>query len=328
MRRLIRFFFFGMLSLAAVGIAGLAWMFNVRPGLDRYEAHLLPIGLVGPGLHAAWYGTTAVLLSDGKSSLFIDPFFTRPGGWPELIRNRPIAPDETLIQQWLEKSGISQLDAVIVSHSHYDHSMDAGVVARLTGARLLGSESTANVGRGSGLPEHRIRVLSAGEKTIMGEFTITLIESRHAGATGGRPLGDITEPLVPPARYTQYRQGGSFAVLVEHPLGNVLHHGSAGWLPGMMGSSKADIVFLGIAAISDINEYLAEVVDAAGATRVIPTHWDDFTRPLDLPLLPLPYGVDLDGFFEDTGRLRPGIKLQTLRPGQVALLYPSAVTPP
>ncbi|MGH8561641.1 MAG: MBL fold metallo-hydrolase, partial [Nevskiales bacterium] len=254
---------------------------------------------------------------------FIDPFFTRPGGWPSLMRNRPIAPDETLIRQSLEQVGIRRLDAVVVTHSHYDHSMDAGVVARLTGATLLGSESTANVGRGSGLGENQIRVATPGMPMRFGGFSITFLESRHAGATGGRPVGDITQVLKPPARYTDYRQGGTFSILIEHPLGSVLHHGSAGWLPGMLEGRRADVVFLGIAAAPALDEYFAQVVDPVGASRVIPTHWDDFTRPLDAPLLPLPFGVDLDGFFTDAAQLRPQLKVLTLEPGRRVLLFPA-----
>jgi hypothetical protein len=33
-------------------------------------------------------------------------------------------------------------------------------------------------------------------------------------------------------------------------------------------------------------------VRAVGAKRVIVIHWDDFTRPLDEPMLPLPHLLD------------------------------------
>jgi L-ascorbate metabolism protein UlaG (beta-lactamase superfamily) len=322
--KLIRYFFFGILLLAALATAGLVWMFSVRGGLERYQAHRYPDSTPadGPQLSAAWFGTTAVLLSDGESAVFIDPFFTRPGGWARLMLNRPIAPDAALIAQWLEKAGVKRLDAVVVTHSHYDHSMDAGLVAQLTGAVVIGSASTANVARGSGLPEMQIRIATPGAPLRYGNFTLTLLDSRHAGATGGRPTGDITQPLMPPARYTDYRQGGTFGVVIEHALGTVVHHGSAGWRDGMYRGRRADVVFLGIAALRDTENYLAQVTDPLGATRLIPTHWDDFTRPLDAPLRPLPFGVDLDGFFADTARLRPPLRVLTLEPGRRVVLFP------
>ena len=53
--------------------------------------------------------------------------------------------------------GVDRLEAVLPVHTHFDHAMDSAVVAERTGALLVGGESTANVGRGHGLPEDRIR---------------------------------------------------------------------------------------------------------------------------------------------------------------------------
>jgi L-ascorbate metabolism protein UlaG (beta-lactamase superfamily) len=57
---------------------------------------------------------------------------------------------------------VCQLEAVIALHTHYDHAMDSAVVVDLTGARLVGSESAANIGRGHGLPADRMVVATPG----------------------------------------------------------------------------------------------------------------------------------------------------------------------
>jgi L-ascorbate metabolism protein UlaG (beta-lactamase superfamily) len=49
-------------------------------------------------------------------------------------------------------------------HTHFDHALDAAVVADRTGAVLVGGESTANIGRGHGLAEDRIRVVTPGSR--------------------------------------------------------------------------------------------------------------------------------------------------------------------
>lgn len=315
-----------LVLLAAVIGCALSWAFLLRPGMDQVAAHRYPDPtpkqLVAPALYATWFGTTSVLLSDGEHAVMIDPFFTRPAGFVRMLANQPIAPDETLIKHWLDKEGIKKLDAVLVSHSHYDHAMDAGVVAKFTGAPLLGSSSTAFIGRGAGLPVTQLKVIKPEQEMKYGPFTITFIRSKHAGATGGAPIGDITEPLVPPARYLDYKQGGTYAILVQHPRGTVMLHGSAGFVPGEMQDRKADVVFLGIAIRGNMEDYLRETVDAVGATRVIPTHWDDFTLPLDEPLQPFPVGLRFNAFFEDMARLRPDVKVLTLEAGRRVVLFP------
>ncbi len=306
-----------LVILILAGIA--AWLLWLRPQRDLalIEQHHAAPATPRPGeLTARWYGTTALLLSDGEQALMIDPFFSRPPGVLPMMRNALIEPDEALIKQWLARAGVTHLNAVLVSHSHFDHSMDAGVVARDTGALLIGSESTANVGRGAGLDEAQIRVIQPQQPITVGRYTIRFFESRHAGATGGRPTGDITAPLVPPAHYLDYRLGGAYSILIDHPAGSVLHHGSAGYVEGALRGQHADIVFLGAALIGDLPKYLHETVDAVGAKQVVLTHWDDFTRGLDQPLRPMPLVVNLAPVFDYVERERRDLNVVTPVLGQ------------
>ncbi|ROH93602.1 MBL fold metallo-hydrolase [Stagnimonas aquatica] len=301
--------------LPALGLllaAGLAVLYSYRPGMAEYQRHRVAAAPIPAGaLTATWLGVTAVLLRDGEHALLVDPFFSRPEGLLPLALNRRIAPDEARIRAWLTRLGVSKLDAVLVSHSHYDHAMDAGLVARLTGAQLLGSASTANLGRGAGLPEAQLTVIAPGQNYRFGDFELHFVESRHAGATGGAPTGEIDAPLTPPAHYLDYKLGGTYSILVAHPQGRVLLHGSAGTLPGALRGERADLVFLGVALIDDLDAYLADVVDAVGAKRIVPSHWDDFSRPLEEPLRPFPVVVRLDRFFAAMREGHPDLRVET-----------------
>src|SRR6478735_4913987 len=88
------------------------------------------------------------------------------------------------------------LDDVVPVHTHYDHALDSAVVAEMTDALLVGGESAANIGRGHGLPEERIRVATPNEPMTYGAFTITVVESHHCPPD--RSPGTIDEPVVPP----------------------------------------------------------------------------------------------------------------------------------
>jgi len=312
-----------LLALAAIALVGgtLLWQWpRDRGALDALALPQLQASTSTSGLTISHWGVSAVLISDGTTSLFVDPFFSRPEGLVALARNAVIPPDPQKIQRGLSAAGVDQLAAVLISHSHYDHAMDAGIVANLTGATLVGSESTLNIGRGAGMAPAALSLAVPGQAQVFGDFRVTFIPSRHAGATGGKPTGDITQPLRPPARYLDYKLGGAWSILIEHPHGNILHHGSAGWLGGALGRFQADTVLLGVALVDELDSYLQQTVDAVGATRVIPVHWDDFTRPLTAEVRPMPVVVDLPGFFAQISSLRPELSVVTLPIGQPAWL--------
>ena len=122
-------------------------------------------------------GTSTLLFSDGETDWMVDGWFSRFG--PVELMMNPIGPDLDAISKGLQRNEVDRLAAVIPVHSHFDHAMDAPEVAKRTGAILLGSESTANIGRGWGLPESQIRVTRDREAHQFGKFTITLIETNH-----------------------------------------------------------------------------------------------------------------------------------------------------
>ena len=237
-------------------------------------------------------GTSTLLFSDGDTAWMTDGWFTRPG--PLSLFLGSIEPDLAAIERGLARNQVERLAAVFVFHSHFDHAMDAPEVARRTGAVLLGSESTANIGRGVGLREDQIRVVRDREPLRYGRFTLTPIESRHFQfpdpRIAERALGDpeIREPLVPPVAVFDYKLGKAYALHVRHPLGSFLIQASAGFEPGGLAGLDADVVFLGVGGLGSQSDayredYWRETVDAVGPSRLIPIHWDSLTGPIEGP---------------------------------------------
>ena len=245
---------------------------------------------------ATFFGTSTLLFSDGETDILIDGFFSRPGFF-DLAFNK-IEPDTELIDGVLSNAGIDQLAAVVVVHSHYDHAMDAPEVAKQTNAILVGSESTANIGRGWGLSESQILVPDNEQPISFGDFTIRLIPSRHVPRVDRLGIdGELEQPLVPPVRFTDYKEGVSYSIFLEHPQINILIQASAGYVPGALDPYQADVVFLGVAGLSKQSEqygqlYFDEVVKATEAKIIVPIHWDNFTLSLERPLKALPRLVD------------------------------------
>ncbi|WP_158590529.1 MBL fold metallo-hydrolase [Noviherbaspirillum cavernae] len=287
-----------LLALCIIAAAGLAYLLHRHPSLQPYDALRWQGGpAVSPELKVVFLGVSTVLLDDGETAILTDGFFSRPGKLQTFLGQ--VAPEDDAIARGLQRSGItemkSRLAAVIPVHSHYDHAMDAPEVARRTNALLVGSESTANVGRGWGLPESQIRIANMREPMRFGRFTVTLFPSQHAptGFTGGR----IEAPLKPPIRAADYKEGQSYAVLVQHEKKSLLINGSAGFEPGALKDVRAAVVMLGIGSLGtrsdDYREaYWRETVATVQAKRVIPIHWEDFWLSSDEPMKPMPPPLD------------------------------------
>ena len=307
MKRFFKWLAIVVVVLLAVSAAGLAWMLQQHPSLLPYSvlAWKTDKAPATAPLRVTFLGVATLLLDDGETALLTDGFFSRPDRMKSFLGK--VEPDLDNIARGLARAGIAlkdqapgpgrsgQLAAVIPLHSHYDHAMDAPEVAKRTGAVLLGSESTANVGRGWGLPDAQIRVAKLGQPMQYGRFTITLYPSLHAptGFTGG----EIAQPLVPPVRASEYKEGQSYAMLVQHDGRSLLITGSAGFVPGALKGVKAEVVLLGIGTMGQRTDahrqdYWREVVQTTGAKRVIPIHWDDFWLPADQPMQPLPPPLD------------------------------------
>ena len=267
-----------------------------RPDLSAYS-DLFDVPRATGDVSVRFAGVSTLLLDDGTSAVLTDGFFSRPS----LLRVGlgRVAPDGARIDAALARLAPSRVEAVVPVHGHFDHAMDSAVVAQRTGAVLAGSGSAANVGRGAGLPEDRLHVVTPGEPTTYGGWTLTFVVSDHCPPD--RFPGTIDEPVRPPVKASAYRCGEAWSILVSHASGRrALVQGSAGFVPGSLDGHRAEVAYLGVGQLGVLDEaylvdYWTHTVRAVGASRVVLTHWDDFFRGLDAPQRALPYaGDDLD----------------------------------
>lgn len=287
-------------ALAALGVVVLAGVIFLGVKLQE-RADIEELGwpqadaVVQPddSVTVTWLGVTSLLFDDGETQILIDGFFTRFGLTKFLFGD--IESDVPNINLVLSEYRITRLAAIIPVHSHFDHAMDVGVVANRSTAVVLGSESTANIARGARLPVHQYQILADGETRQFGDFTITLIASRHAPVADGKSAyfpGSITEPLRQPADVGEWKQGVSYTVVLAHPRGTALVQGSAGFIPDKLSGIEADVVMLGIGGLAGLGarytrKYWRQTVSITNATRVYPLHYDDFNRPFgDVVLFP------------------------------------------
>ena len=242
-----------VLCLLLGGVFAWLLLFYKSPPVDPAWALSGSAEIPAGAVTVRFTGTSTLLFSDGETRWMVDGWFSRPGPF-ELLFGK-IAPDLAAIGRGLAANEVTNLDAVFPVHSHYDHAMDAPEVALRTGAVLMGSESTANIGRGWGLPESQIQVVADRASFQLGEFVITPIVSRHFEFPDPelreRALADplITAPLVPPVSAFDYKLGVPYVLHVSHPRGSWLIVGSAGYLEGALEGFEADTVLLGVGGL-------------------------------------------------------------------------------
>lgn len=283
-----------------------------------------------------WLGVSTLLFDDGETQILIDGFFSRPSV-ADIVFGVTIQSDVAQINHVLDQYEMRRLAAIIPVHSHFDHAMDIGAIANRSSASILGSESTARIAEGSGVPADQIVIVDNDSEYQFGAFSIRLLKSRHAaiGWSGSVPFdGEIDTPLKPPAPVSAWRAGGAWSIVVGHRDGTTLVQGSAGFIPGALDGVSADVVLLGTWGLNSLGrdyteQYWLAMITATGAERVLPIHFDDYTRPFGS--IELPPRI-LDNFIVTAGWLSEfraiwdtDTRLFLPEFGRVVVLYPPAL---
>ena len=325
-----------ILMVLIVGIATLMLMWRDRLQLADIELRPAPVEAQrSDSVTVTWFGVSTLLFDDGNTQILIDGFISRPT-LSDILLQRPVDSDAAMINYALNEYRLGRLAAIIPVHSHFDHAMDIGAIANRSSASILGSESTAQIARGAGVPEDQIVVVSSGAEYSFGDFSVKLIESVHGpiGWRGQIPVaGSIDEPLVPPAPVMAWRAGRSYSIVISHPLGTTIVQGSAGFIEGALDEVHADVVMLGVALLESLGRdyaqgYWQALVTATGAKFVFPIHFDDYTRPYgEIQLMPKVldnFAITVQWFEEFTAAWDVDTQLFMPVFGQPIVLYPAA----
>jgi hypothetical protein len=240
-------------------------------------------------MELTYLGTNTLLIKKPGSMIMVDPHFTRPG-LPRLLAK--ISPDPHAIAAGLSQHGIDQLDGVLLTHTHYDHALDAVEVLRQAGGVLYGFKSAHNLVKSAGLEEPLCIQVAPGSVYPVGAFQVIFHPSQHlpfpAPFKWLLPQGaKIAHPLSPPTWFWRYQCGSVSALQVDRTL----IFGSAGFLPGAFRNFEIEAVVLSVGGldgkpISYLRQHYHETVVLPGAKHVYLSHWDNFFQPAGKRLNP------------------------------------------
>lgn len=267
-------------------------------------------------LHVRWLGTAGYELRYGGHTLLIDPYITRIPLFPFLLRRR-WSPDVTRIQNW-----ISDANAVLVGHSHFDHVMDVPTIAQLTGAHVYGSRSTANLCQAAGLEEAQVTAVDERGQTFeVGSFRVQAVPSEHSRFLFGRvPYpGEIPCTCDLPLAGHHYRCGQVLSWLISAGNVRLYHAGSANLIDDAVKLRDIDVLMMCTAGRQATDAFVPRIIAQTQPRRVLPMHYDNFFRPLDAPLKLLPR-TQLSQLVDDIANVDRNAEVGTLELGKTVIL--------
>jgi len=226
-------------------------------------------------LRYRWLSIAGMTLSDGETTLVFDPVFTRPGilNWMGIKSLKP-TPEE--IGPWLEKARLKKADGIFVSHEHFDHSVDAPIVAKLTGATLYAESNLAKIARAYQDPAIQITMFEAAKPIRIGKFEVTPFVRDHAHI---RPFGIHFLPWPIDDDFDfgfyDYHLGQNFYYFIRHPEGNILldQSGSSKYEPP---AEPIRALFQGIANRESDDAFISGYLTKYQPKTFVPLHYDNF----------------------------------------------------
>jgi L-ascorbate metabolism protein UlaG (beta-lactamase superfamily) len=211
-----------------------------------------------------WLGTATFRLTIGDLVLFLDAYMDRVPDAP------PVG---------LSAKDVDRADFVLIGHSHFDHLAGAEVIAKNTGARIIGSHESCRVMREAGVPDAQLMPSSGGERHGLADgVTVRVfpsihsctwiltdaksgeVETGHTGLTqveraacpglvqritgmAGAPEGAVILDHVRNSTGSM-SDGGALVYLIETPDARIFYQDTSGCWGGVLDSIDADVAIL------------------------------------------------------------------------------------
>src|SRR5512145_1498137 len=228
-----------------------------------------------PSVKIRWLGHSGFSIQDpsGKTVL-VDPWF----------QGNPTAPSGP--------EGIPKAEFILLTHDHFDHAADAVLLARQTGALVVGIFELVGDLKAKGIPESQLLHggvgMNVGGTVVLDGFSFTMTEARHS-CTLGSPVGYV----------------------IKTPSGcTVYHSGDTGIFAGMALIGELypiDVAMLPIGSVFTMDyRQAAKAASLLKAKAVIPMHYGTF------PILE----PNADRFVAELAKVSPGTRPIILSPGE------------
>jgi L-ascorbate metabolism protein UlaG (beta-lactamase superfamily) len=259
-----------------------------------------------------WLGTAGWRIDVGDRTVLFDPYLTRfPTGLYDgafdprtPLQTRPEAVD----------AHIGRPELVLVSHSHWDHLADVPYIARTTGARVVGTETTYHLLVALGVDAGQISVVKGGEVLDFGGIVVEVVPSLHSRNKKYAYFAPGTlnaPPATAPSTISDLPEGDTLAFQVTA--------GNSGPSAFLMGASdfceravrglRPDLAMIAVPSSTATHRYVPRLLRALDTPGVVvPVHWDNFEVPLSGTPVRDPT-MDLNAFLAQVEKVSPATRV-------------------
>jgi L-ascorbate metabolism protein UlaG (beta-lactamase superfamily) len=242
------------------------------------ELEARPLSLP-PGLEVEWLGVSGYRFTYEGHTLFVDPYFSRVPLRDLLLRRRAL-PDQGALHRFVRAPGTTV--GVLVGHTHFDHAVDAPALARRLDCKAYGSASLVNLMALHGMAERAVEV-DPYRVYELGPFEVSFTPSAHSKLLLGLAVpydGELTCEHLDSLSPAAYRCGQVWGISIAVAGVRFYHQGSADLVDDAVREHGVDIFLAGVAGRGFTERYWQRILPRLEPRAVVPTHYDNFFRPL------------------------------------------------
>jgi L-ascorbate metabolism protein UlaG (beta-lactamase superfamily) len=262
------------------------------------------------GLELEWLGVSGYRLTFEGKTIFIDPYLSRVPLRSLLLR-RPTLPDPVALDRFVKAPG--EVVGVLVGHTHFDHAVDAPAIARRFDCRAYGSDSLVALMSLHGLAERAVEVEPYATYEL-GPFEVSFTPSVHSKLLLGLAVpydGDLTCEHLDGLSPNAYRCGQVWGISIRVAGILFYHQGSANLIDDAVRERDVDVFLAGVAGRSFTRDYWKRILPRLNPRTVVPTHYDNFFRPLG-ERMEFVSNVQLSELSEEIGAVGADIEVAAL----------------
>jgi L-ascorbate metabolism protein UlaG (beta-lactamase superfamily) len=267
-----------------LGLCGLLLVAQIaHAGLEKYSSLIVAddnpnAPAPSNGIRVTYLGVNGFQFETGDHALLVDPYFTRVGVWTGAL-NEPVESNPNRVSEGLQHIR-RNVDAILVTHAHFDHLLDVPEIMRRTHARLIAGPTAVRLVTSFGISGTACRAVKSGSVQRIGPWTIHVFSAQHDRLFGKVPFtGRSTTGK--PVKASDWTVGEPLAFVIEAAGKRICV--DSGGVPGSPPNAKikdVDLAILGV-ALPDSRERYAETIRQLRPRYIFPSHQDDMFAPVD-----------------------------------------------